>query len=240
VSVNGNERVANDVAAGHARREPARVRQLGQCGRERDAGGDPDRRLAHRGDERRDPRRFGNLQRGPHTAERLDLENDNVGGFERGKAAGIIERADALVGGDGYVDATPESGEVVEGGDGLLDELEVEACEPPDHRLGRFDVPRTVGVDAQRDGRADRAADRRHELDVGARSVRPTFTFTAGKRSARGIDGPAVDQGVDRHRVAQRRPTVTRRFLGRPPRRDRGAGVPGSGEASPQPSPVRR
>ena len=61
---------------------------------------------------------------------------------------GITERADALVGGDGYVHATPESGEVVERGDGLLDELDVEACEPTDHRLGRFDVPRAVGVDA--------------------------------------------------------------------------------------------
>ena len=47
-------------------REPARVRQLRQRGRERHARGDPDRRLHHRAHHRGDARSLRDLERGAH------------------------------------------------------------------------------------------------------------------------------------------------------------------------------
>ena len=141
--------------------------------------------------------------------------------MQRGDAAGVVDRADGLVGGDGYVDATSEPGEVVEGGDGLLDELEVEPCEPPDHRLGRVEVPGGVGVDAHRDVGTDRVAHRRNEVEVVARLGPPNLHLHCGKAGqSAGIDRATVHQRVDGHRVAhRRRPAVTRGLLGGAPRR---------------------
>ena len=60
----------------------------------------------------------------------------------------------------------PNPGEVVERGDRLLDELEVVAGEQSDDGDGSLDVPRAVGVDAERDARPDRVAHLGDEVHV--------------------------------------------------------------------------
>ena len=139
--------------------------------------------------------------------------------MQRREAAGVADRADALVGGDGHVDAAPEPGEVVEGGDGLLDELEAVRREPGDHRRRRVEVPRAVGVDAERHRGADRVAHRSHEVEVVARVHPADLHLDGGKaRQCAGIDRTVVHERVDRHHVAEGdRPTVTRRLLRGPP-----------------------
>ena len=78
---------------------------------------------------------------------------------------GVVGGADALVGGDGDADPPTEPGEVVEGGDRLLDDLEVEAGQAGDRQRRGVEVPGAVGVDPQRDVGADPRG-RGDQLDV--------------------------------------------------------------------------
>ena len=167
--------VARERAEG---RQTARVRQLRERGGERDARRDADRRLHHRAHDRGHARRLGDRERGAHAAERLLLEHDHVGGVERAQPAGVVERADALVGRDRHVDPTTDPRQVVERRDRLLDVLEVVAREARDHRDRGVDVPRAVGVDAQRHTPAPTAS--RTAPTSATPAASRTFTFTAG------------------------------------------------------------
>ena len=62
------------------RRQAAGVRQLGQRGGQRDPGREADRGLDGAGHHDRQPAGLRDPQRGPHPAERLDLEHDDVRG----------------------------------------------------------------------------------------------------------------------------------------------------------------
>ena len=85
-------------------RQPAGVGQLGQRGRQRDPGRDPDRGLQRRRHHDRQPDVLGDPQAGAHAAERLHLEHGDVGGLEVAHPVGVGGPADRLVGGDRHVD----------------------------------------------------------------------------------------------------------------------------------------
>ena len=104
--------------------EAARVGQLGERGRERDPGREPDGRLEGRRDDDGQPDPLRELQARAHAAEGLDLEHDDVRGVRAGDRERVLGAADRLVGGDRHVRAAAQRREVVDAGHRLLRVLE--------------------------------------------------------------------------------------------------------------------
>ena len=124
----GSSGVGGHVAGEQRDRgQPAGEGQLRQRGGQRHPGGDADRGLQRGGHHARQAVRLGHLQRGPHAAQRLHLQDDDVG-RARGRATAqrVGRPADRLVGGDRDVDPAAQRGELVDGGAGLLDVLQAE------------------------------------------------------------------------------------------------------------------
>ena len=178
---------------------PARVRQLRQRGRERDAGGDPDRGLHHRAHDRGHPRRLRDRERGAHTAERLLLEHDRRRRrrARRSARASSSERmhSSAAIGTSTRRRTAARSSSDATG---CSTYSRSNAREPRDHRDRGVDVPRAVGVDphahvADRPRRAPRATSATPDASR-------TFTFTAGKAAHVLHEERAVDERVHRHR----------------------------------------
>ena len=166
-TVDREQRLGHDVGLEQLHgREPAGVRQLRQRGRERDARGDPDRRLQRRRHDHGQPDVLGDPQAGAHATERLHLEHRHVGGLELAHPVGVGGPADRLVGGDGYADGPAYPRQVLDGGDRLLDVLEP-ARGPVEHRdvrHGGVQVPEPVDVDAHPAVGAERVA---HGFEAG-------------------------------------------------------------------------
>ena len=89
-----------EVAGG----EPTGVRQRGQCGGECDARGEAHGALEGGGDDDGQADALGKVQARSHAPERLDLENNDVGGVRLAHPQRVLGAADRLVGGDGHVD----------------------------------------------------------------------------------------------------------------------------------------
>ena len=149
--------------------EPARVRQLGQRGGQRDPGRQADGGLDRAGHDDRQPDPLGDLEGGAHPAERRHLEHGDVGGVERDDPVGVLGPPDRLVRGDrhrapGPGQPDPQRGQVLDGRARLLDVLEVEAVERPDGAFRRVEVPAAVRVDPEPAGGTERVA---HRLAAG-------------------------------------------------------------------------
>ena len=106
------------------RRQPAGVRQLRQGGGQRDPGGDADRGLQRRGHDHRQTDLLGDPQAGRDPAERLHLEDGDVGGRQPGHPQRVLGPADRLVGGDRDVDAAAHRRQLLDRAAGLLDVLQ--------------------------------------------------------------------------------------------------------------------
>ena len=104
-----------------------------------------------------------------HPAERLDLDDDDVGRVEAGDAQRVVGGPDRLVGGQRDADAAAHLAQLLERRAGLLDVLEAAGgrVEPRDGQHRGRDVPRGVRVDPDAAGRAERVADRGDAFDVG-------------------------------------------------------------------------
>ena len=132
----------------------------GRAHGEREPRREPHGGLHHRGRDRRHSRLLGDRERGTDSPERLDLEHHCIGRTEGTQTPGIVDAADALVGGERDADTTTDPREVVEPSDGLLDEGDIEGLEPRDHLECGVDVERAVRVDAELDTAADDLTDR--------------------------------------------------------------------------------
>ncbi|BDZ41291.1 hypothetical protein GCM10025865_05900 [Paraoerskovia sediminicola] len=158
------------------RREAARVRQLGERGRERHACGDPDGGLDRRRHDDGKPDLLGQVEARLHPAERLHLEDDDVGGLRADHGERVLGPADRLVGGDGHVDGPAHRRELRDVGARLLDVLEpsggaVQHADPGDRLVRR---PGAVGIDPDEPARTERGPDRLEPGDLRAdRLVRP-------------------------------------------------------------------
>ena len=150
------------------------------------------------------------------------------------QAACVVERADALVGRDRHVD--PRAAPQRRSSSDRHRLLDVARGRTRARRViivdRGVDVPRAVGVDAQRHAGADRVAHRAR------RARRPgasrTFTFTAGKPRTCLHEERAVDERVHRHAVAHGgREAARGRLLGR------GAGRPQDRSDSPRAASTR-
>ena len=198
----------------------------------------PDRRLHHRRHDRGDARASATVERGAHTAERLLLQHDHVGGVERAQPARVVERADALVGRDRHVDAPPHPREVVERRDRLLDELEVVARE---HRRSCATAVSTshapLASTRTRDAGPTASRTARDEVDV-ARRPAPSPSPRGTPRSVLGVEaGPSTSAFTGTESRTRGREAEQRRLLGRAPaRRGIATGSPASGEHSPHPA----
>ncbi len=225
---------------------PHAIRQLGQRGRERDAGRQPDRRFDGAGHDHRQPAGLGDLQRRPHAAERLRLQHDDVGRAGRAHRQRVLGPPDRLVGRQRHVHPAAQRGQLIQRRARLLGVLKVKPGERPQHPLGLVDVPAAVGVDADLAVRADRVPDGRDPGDV----VRLRLAGL-GDLDLRGPAAGSGDDGVrllrsDRrhghvHRNAGRGPAPASRRRPPPARtpasgRTRAARTHGNGENSPHPA----
>ena len=84
----------------------------------------PDRRLQRRGDHARQAVRLGDPQRGPHAAQRLHLEDDDVAGLAQVDPQRVGRPAHHLVGGDPDVDPAAQRDQLRQRGARLLDVLQ--------------------------------------------------------------------------------------------------------------------
>ncbi len=134
-----------------------------------------------------------------------------------GEQPGVGKRADTLVGGDARADAAADTRQVVDRRHRLLDQLEVEAFQPLDHRHGGVDVPAAVGIDAECHPGTDALAHLCDEVEVAG--LTHLHLHGGEAPGPRDVGAPA-DQGIDRDLdVPWRGPTGLRRLLRRPPRR---------------------
>ena len=145
-------RVGREQQAGA---EPARVRQLRQRARERDARRPAQRKTPSRWTPPPAARPLGNLEARLDPAQRRHLEHDDVGGVCGDHGVGVAWEPHGLVGGDGRVHAPPQRREIRDRRARLLHVLE--PIEPSAargklqfgeraHRV--VNIPRAVRVDA--------------------------------------------------------------------------------------------
>ena len=123
----------------------------------REAGGQADRGLQGAGDDHRDAgRQLGGAQGGGDAPDALGLDDQHVGGVQPAHLDDVLYAPDRHLGGDRHRAAAAERGQVVEAGDRVLDQLDLEAGEAGQRADRLVDVPGAVGVDPDPDAGADR------------------------------------------------------------------------------------
>ena len=95
------QRLADQIARQQADGvQPAGKRQLGQRGSKGEPGPQADRGLQSARHHHRQPDPFGDLQAGPDAAQRLHLEDSDIGGPQVGHSQRVLGATNRLVGGD--------------------------------------------------------------------------------------------------------------------------------------------
>ena len=147
----------------------------------------------------------------------------------------VGDRADALVGRNRHRDPAPDAREVLDGRHRLLGELDAVTGERAEAGDGRVEVPRAVGVDPQRDRRADGVAHRGDDVDVAGVADLHLHAAVARKRGpieGCGVEPASLHERVDGYLVADRGREPDRGgLLGGTPRRTGVARVPGERRA---------